>query len=283
MNIYESENKIIIENLNFFDLSDTFECGQCFRFNKINNQTKEDWFDCFDGVAFGKYLRITKESDKIYLETSLEDFNNIWRGFFDIDRNYKKIFDFLRHDEILKQASDFCPGIRILRQEPFECLISFIISQNNNIPRIKKIIERLCENFGEKIIYADKHYYAFPSAEKIAGLKPEDLDIIKSGFRAKYIHEAAERIASGEINLDFIFDLNADDGLEYLKQLKGVGNKVASCVLLYAYNKLESFPVDVWIKRVTEKYYPVDFDYKKTFGEYAGLANAYLFYYERKK
>ena len=284
MNIYEYQNQIIIENAEHFNLRDTFECGQYLNFSKIGEND-------FETVAFGKYLRVYQDKNKIYLETNLEDFENIWRKFFDIDRDYKKIFEDLRRDEILKKASDFCPGVRILRQEPFECLISFIISQNNNIPRIKKIIERLCGNFGKQIIVGTPYMVsgrdisrpcAFPSAEKIANLNIDDLDVLKAGFRAEYIHGAAKKVASGEINLDLIYNLNADDGAQYLKQIKGVGDKIAACVLLFAYNKLETFPVDVWIKKVIEKYYPCDFDYKKTFGEYAGIAQEYLYYYERK-
>jgi len=309
MNIYETENKIIIENPENFDLSDIFDCGQCFRFNRIDKNR-----DHFEGVAFGKYLRVyqDKTENKIYFETSLEDFNNIWRNFFDIDRDYKYIFETLRQDEVLRKASDFCPGVRILKQDPFECLISFIFSQNNNIPRIKKIIERLCENFGDKIIYNDNPVgaglapapaapgisaqdkgnregcpytfaYAFPSAERIANLALEELDVLKSGFRAKYIHGAAKKIASGEIDLNAVYKMPFQEGSEYLQQITGVGKKIAACVLLFAYNKLDAFPIDVWIKRVLEKYYPEDFDYIKTFGEYAGIAQEYLYYYERKK
>ena len=279
MNIYESENKIIIENIDNFDLSDIFDCGQCFRFNRIKKDDKNN----FEGVAFGKYLRAfqNKSENKIYFETTLEDFNNIWRNFFDIDRDYKKIFETLRKDETLKKASDFCPGVRIIKQEPFECLISFIISANNNIPRIKKTIERLCENFGHEIIYNGNKYYSFPSAEKIASLALEDLDVLKSGFRAKYILEAAKKIADGDINLDSVYKMTLDEGSEYLQTLKGVGNKISACVLLFAYNKLEAFPIDVWIKRVLEKYYTADFSPQEHFGEYAGIAQEYLYYYER--
>ena len=286
MKIYEFENKIVAENIENFNLTDIFECGQCFRFNYNKS-------GFYEGVAFGKYLRVEQTGGKIYFEASLEDFNNIWRGFFDLDRDYKYIFEKLRQDKILKQASDFCPGIRILKQDPFECLISFIISQNNNIPRIKKIIERLCENFGDKIVGADlvsaqdegKHKvcpydiykYAFPTAEKLAGLSLEDLAVIKSGFRAKYILDAAAKINSGEIDLELVYKLNLEDGAEYLKKIKGVGDKVSACVLLFAYNKLNAFPIDVWIKKIIGKYYPDGYD----FGEYAGIANSYLFYYER--
>jgi N-glycosylase/DNA lyase len=280
MNIFEHGGEIIIENPENFDLSDTFECGQCFRFNKTQTGA-----DDYEGTAFGKYLRIYHKDGNIYLKTNSGGFNNIWRSFFDLDRDYKKISETFENDEILKKAAEYGKGIRILKQEPFECLISFIITQNNNIPRIKKIIERLCENFGEKIISDEESgriFYAFPTAEKIAELDLSDLDVIKSGFRAKYIHEAAKRIHSGEINLNDVYDLDSENGAEYLKQLKGVGNKVASCVLLFSYNKLDAFPVDVWIKKVLEKYYPSGFDYKTAFGAYAGLANSYLFNYERK-
>jgi N-glycosylase/DNA lyase len=266
MNIFESGNKIVLENIENFDLTDIFECGQCFRFNKSG--------ESYEGVAYGKYLHAYQKNDKIYLETSIEDFNNIWRRFFDLDRDYKHIFEQLRQDKTLRKASDFCPGLRILKQEPFECLISFIISQNNNIPRIKKIIERLCENFGEKIT---GDIYAFPTIERLAGLSLSDLEVIKSGFRAKYILDAAQKVNSGEINLDLIYDLNLEDSVQYLKNIKGVGDKVSACVALFAYNKLDAFPIDVWIKKIIGKYYPDGYN----FGEYAGIANAYLFYYER--
>jgi len=276
MNITEFENQIIIENLENFNLSDIFDCGQCFRFNKISENE-------FEGVAFGKYLKVSQNNNKIFFDTNIKDFENIWRDFFDIDRDYKKIFEELRRDETLKKASDFCPGVRILKQDPFECLISFIISQNNNIPRIKKIIERLCENFGDEINHNDKKYYAFPTAEKIAGLKLEDLDVLKSGFRAKYIFDAAKKVASGKINLESVYNMTLDEGAEYLQKIKGVGVKISACVLLFSYNKLESFPVDVWIKKVLEKYYPSDFSPRDYFGKYAGIAQEYLYYYERKQ
>ncbi|MCL2813085.1 MAG: DNA-3-methyladenine glycosylase [Oscillospiraceae bacterium] len=275
MDIYSSGDKTIIENMENFDFADIFGCGQCFRFNQTGGGE-------FSGVARGKHLRVSQKGGKITFWTSPEDFEHVWREFFDIDRDYKKILQELGRDETLKKASDFCPGIRILKQEPFECLISFIISQNNNIPRIKKIIESLCENFGEKIDLGGKVFHAFPTAETLAGLTLAELDVIKSGFRAKYISNAAKKAASGEIDLEAVCQMDASRGGEYLRQLKGVGEKVSACVLLFAYGKLEAFPVDVWIKRVMEKYYG-GVGCERIFGEYAGLANAYLFYYEREK
>ncbi|MCL2096695.1 MAG: DNA-3-methyladenine glycosylase [Oscillospiraceae bacterium] len=278
INIIETENP---GGFNF-DLTQTFECGQYLNFNKLGEND-------FETSSYGKYLRIYQENNRIYFETSREDFENTWRKFFDFDTDYKKIYDTIKSraekngDENLLNAAKYCSGIRILRQNPFECLISFIISQNNNIPRIRKIIGRLCENHGEKI---HGNYHAFPDCKTIANLTPGDLAVIKAGFREKYILDAAKKINSGEINLDLIYSLDTAEAVEYLKRIKGVGDKVASCVLLFGYNKLDAFPVDVWIKKTLAKYYPEDFrnlDYKKYFGEYAGVANAYLFYYEREK
>ena len=169
-------------------------------------------------------------------------------------------------------------------QRVFETVISFIISANNNIPRIKKIIESLCENFGEKI---KGGYYKFPAPEVLSKLTVEDLSIIKSGFRAKYIIDASKKISSGEIDLDKIYSMNSTDGREYLKQIKGIGDKVADCILLFAYQKFDVFPKDVWIKKILHNLYNVeakDFDLfiKNKFGDFGGFAQQYLFYYGRE-
>ena len=274
MDIYRYENKVIVENLENFDFADTFGCGQCFRFDRIGEGE-------FEGVAYGKYLAVSQAGGKICFGASPGDFDGIWRDFFDLDRDYEKIFAALRRDETLKAALDFCSGIRILKQEPFECLISFIISQNNNIPRIKKIIESLCENFGEKIAHGQKAYFAFPGAERLAGLSVSDLGVIRSGFRARYILDAAKKVASGEIDLASVYRMGVGEGEKYLRRIVGVGAKVAACVLLFSYGKLDAFPVDVWIKKVLAKYYG-GVDYMQIFGDLAGIANAYLFYYERE-
>ena len=174
----------------------------------------------------------------------------------------------------------------MLKQDPWETLVSFIISANNNIPRIKKIIESLCENFGNKIKYGDAVYNTFPDSSVISRLSVEQLDVIKSGFRAKYIIDAATKVADGTINLDLIYDMDTVTAREYLKQIRGVGNKVADCILLFAYQKFDVFPKDVWIKKVLNDLYGVnekDFDtfVVEHFGDLAGFAQQYLFYYMR--
>jgi N-glycosylase/DNA lyase len=175
---------------------------------------------------------------------------------------------------------EYGKGIRLLKQDKWETLCSFIISQNNNIPRIRSLIEALSEKYGEQITFNGKTYYSFPDAKTVASVGVDALRELKVGFRAPYIIDAASKVSSGEINLDEIDNLPTDELLNKLMTIKGVGLKVASCVSLFAYGRLDSFPIDVWIKRVLEKYYPEGFDHT-ILGNTAGLVQQYLFYYER--
>lgn len=267
---------MIIQN-NDFDLIHTFECGQCFRWNKNNDNS-------YLGVVGNSVIKIMQNNNTFNIES---DDDILIKSYFDLDKNYDDIKSKLsKLDDVLPKAIPAGYGIRLLKQDPWETLISFIISANNNIPRIKKIIETLCKNFGGEIKYCDELYYTFPDAETICKLTIEQLDVIKSGFRAKYIIDAAQKVANGVVNLDLIYDMNTDDAREYLKQIKGVGNKVADCILLFAYQKYDVFPKDVWIKKVLNQLYGVEecqFDSFITehFGDLAGFAQQYLFYYMR--
>ena len=277
----DGKNLVIIKNTDYFKPSDIFDCGQCFRFNKTGEEI-------YEGVAFSKYIRVYAKGSDIYIENAvLEDFNLIWHDFFGLDMDYGEIIRSFKNygkDDALKKAIDFCPGIRILRQNEFECLISFIISQNNNIPRIKKTVERLCSNFGDKVISAGgENYYKFPTPEQIVS-SGDNLDIIKSGFRGKYIYDTAKGIINGDICLDTVHNMTTREGIEYLMNIRGVGPKIASCVMLFGYNRLDAFPIDVWVKRILEKYYSPSLSPDEiidTFGVYAGAAQQYLFHYER--
>ena len=185
LEIKSDKNNIILKNMPDFNLRHIFDCGQCFRFNQVYDDT-------YEGVAFGKALRISQQDDEIILyETSMEDFENIWYSFFDLDRDYGEIKKRLSCDKAMMEASEYGFGIRILKQELWETLISFIISASNNIPRIKGIVERLCESFGERITYMGREYYTFPSPQRIAALTKEELSVIRAGFRDKYILDAA--------------------------------------------------------------------------------------------
>lgn len=283
MKIYEKDNNLIIENAPDFDLLQTFECGQCFRWSK------ED--DGYVGVAFGKALKIVQHgTDFILYSTSKEDWDNIWKGYFDFERDYTKIKETLSSDDIMKEAIGFGSGIRILNQEPFECLISFIISASNNIPRIKKIIDTLCSNFGDKITYLGKDYYTFPSPERLSNLTLSELSVIKAGFRDKYILSAAKRVSEGMIDLSCLKYASFDYAKNELLKFSGVGNKVAECVLLFSLEKYSSFPVDVWVKRIMEYCFFEGEQTKETisafasqkFGDFGGFAQQYLFYWARE-
>ena len=251
-----------------FNLAQTLDCGQAFRWKEENG--------IWSAVAFGKVIEIKAQDDKFVLNCTKEDFEQIWREYFDIDTDYNKIkSEISKMHPVLKDAVTYAPGIRILKQEAWEALCSFILSQNNNIKRIKGIIDKLCENFGESV----GKYKTFPSAEKIASLSEDDLAVIRSGFRAKYILSAATMVTNGEIDLNSLYTLPLEDAKKELMKIKGVGTKVADCVLLYGFYRTECFPLDVWMKRAMEVLLPEI--NPSDFGKNAGIAQQYIFHYSR--
>lgn len=250
-----------------FDLGLSLDCGQAFRWHYENGK--------WHGVAFNTPLTIEQTENEIILYNCTEyDFNNIWKNYFDFDLDYGKILS-AYEDEHLKTAIREYNGIRILNQEPWEALCSFIISQNNNIPRIKGIIERLCETFG----YGEEGKKSFPSAEVISELSVEDLSPLRAGFRAKYIIDAAQKVTNGEVDFKKIEENPIEFGREELQKIKGVGAKVAECTLLYGFHKLEAFPIDVWVKRIMSEMYPNGLP-ECTKGT-EGIAQQYLFHWRR--
>ncbi len=265
------DNSVHIKGIEHFSLPQTLDCGQAFRWEET---TDGSW----QGVAFGKMLKLKKQSDGtiILFNTTEEDFKNIWQDYFDLNRDYNEIITAVSGNEILKNACQYGKGIRVLNQEPWETLCSFIISQNNNIKRIKGIITRLCENFGEK----RDGYYTFPKPEKIASLTLDDLAVLRSGFRAKYILDAAQKVSSGEIDLYSLKNMSVDDARQELMKIKGVGPKVADCTLLFSHKHIEAFPKDVWIKRAMEKLFGGELP--KEAVQYAGIIQQYIFFYARE-
>lgn len=262
-------NKIYIKNASCFDLMQTLDCGQAFRWSQKDNNV---W--C--GIAFGKYIELSQENNNIIINHSTkEDFDNIWYNYFDLARDYEKIIAEVSSNETVAKAAKYCSGIRLLNQEPWEALCSFIISQNNNIPRIKGIIERLCENFGNKI----NGGYTFPSAEVISKLTIDDLAVIRSGFRAKYILDAAQKTACGEIDLCSLMNIDYDMARQKIMTIKGVGPKVADCVLLYGLGYKNAFPRDVWINRALDQMF--DGNIPDSVGQYGGIVQQYIFHYIR--
>lgn len=270
MNCVEFENGVRVEGVYDLDLAQTLDCGQSFRWTEHEDGS-------FSGIAFGKSVTVRLENNILYIENATkEDFENIWYDYFDLSLDYGKIREEIsRIHPVLCEAAKYAPGIRILRQEPYEALCTFIISQNNNIKRIKGIVQRLCECFGEKI----EGGFGFPTAEKMAQLSPDDLAPLRAGFRNRYLIDAAQRVVSGEVDLEKCRYCDYDEARAELMKITGVGVKVADCTLLFGLHRIEAFPVDVWMKRAMEKLFP-DMQ-PEDFGEYAGIAQQYIFHYSR--
>ena len=268
---------VIQKVLSNTNLSHIFECGQCFRWNS-------DADGSYIGVVENEVVRARIADNTFILDgTTNEAF---WKNYFDLNADYTEIKNKLNKDKILKKCIEYGYGIRILKQEPFEAIISFIISANNNIPRIKKIIEALCRLYGQRLEFEGREYYTFPTAQTLAKLEISDLAPIRAGFRDKYIIDAARKISSSEVDLQKIHAMSTVQARNELMKIKGVGKKVADCVLLFGFSRLDVFPQDVWIKRILNDAYsvaPTNIDEfsRNKFGAYGGLAQQYLFYYHR--
>lgn len=273
------ENLFKTKNTFGIDLEQTFECGQCFRFNRVV-ESKYDVEYC--GVAYGHKVSFAEKDGFIYVSGADEaEFEQIWRHFLSLDMDYDAVHRnilSLSNNDFLVRAVNYGKGIRILRQEPWETICSFIISQNNNIPRIKGLIKALAETAGERI---DEDAYSFPNAEAVLKLGTDGLRKLKMGFRAPYIIDAAEKVVSGKLDIDEVASLTTPEAEMLLRTVKGIGPKVASCVLLFGFSKYDAFPIDVWIKRVLKKYFE-PFSAPPLWGKYAGVAQQVLFYYERQ-
>lgn len=278
------DSNLTVTGLKDFNLKHIFDCGQCFRFNLVGDNT-------YFGVAMGKALKISQKGDKvIFYGTTEQDFYDVWYDYFDLGRDYGEIKSTLSRDSVMRKAISYGEGIRILNQNLWEAVISFIISASNNIPRIKGIVERFCLNFGQKIEYLGKTYYSFPDIKTTASLTKEDLSVIRAGYRDKYIMDAAKKFYDGTLSDDYIKSLSTKEAKKVLMSINGIGNKVSDCILLFGLQRADSFPVDVWIKRIMEYCYfdseqtietISDFASKK-FGNIGGFAQQYLFFYARE-
>ena len=285
MEIQVENNNIILKNVRDFNLTHIFECGQAFRFNKTGENE-------YTGVAKGHALTISQINDDVILyDTSYDDFCNIWHDFFDLSTDYGAIKKAVSVDSYMNEAINYGYGIRILKQDLWETIISFIISASNNVPRIKGIVERLCAAFGEEIEYRGKIYYSFPTPHVLSSLTKDELGIIRAGFRDKYIIDACKKISQNEIELHMFDTLTTSQAKNTLMSIDGIGEKVSNCILLFGLGRTDSFPVDVWIKRIMEYCY---FDgeqsilaisnlAKEKFGKFGGYAQQYLFYWAREK
>ncbi len=268
---------IKLYNIDHFDLEQTFLCGQAFRWDKDESGT-------FYGIVGNSVAKVYRHDENtIYIESSNPDLV-FWSHYLNFNCNYNTVEQELSDDKILLPCIEAGRGIRILKQDLWETIVSFIISANNNIPRIKKIINKLCELFGDKIEFDGKTFYGFPTPETLAKLEISDLAPIRAGFRDKYILDAAKKLVSGAVNLSEIVKFNNSSAKAELMKIKGVGTKVADCVLLFSLGRHDIFPLDVWTKRIINEVYGIDGKdvpgfVQEHFGKNAGIAQQYLYYY----
>lgn len=257
----------------------TFNCGQCFRF-----YSEEEGF-C--GIAHGRILHVRKTEKGLYLFPVPAEDESLWADYFDAETDYRAVSEKFSHDPVMREAAAAAEGIRLLNQDPFETIITFIVSANNNIPRIRSIIEKICRACGTELCGG---MYAFPTPEQLCTLAPGQLRELGAGYRAEYIADTAAFIACGE-DLHRYYEMDYKTAKKQLCGLKGIGPKVADCILLFAYKKKEAFPVDVWLKRCLGELYRFDPKNDKEseafalerYGEYAGIAQQFLFYYMRTR
>ena len=285
-NIVIENDKVILDGVKNFNIKQILECGQCFRWEKVGELN-------YIGVAHGKVIEVIQEDDKVtILNTNEEDFNNIWLDYFDLKRDYSEIKAGLAHDEILGKSVEYGYGIRLLNQEHFELLISFIISARNSIPSIMKTIKKISQKWGTPIEYKGNTYYTFPTPEQLKDATEEEIKETGASFRSKYIVDTIAKVneSSYDFDLERISELNADECHTALQNFKGVGSKVADCIMLFSMRKYSAFPVDVWVKRAMIFFYGAEdaslnkirIFARDKFGELAGFAQQYLFYYARE-
>lgn len=285
------EQKYILKNPKTFNLKDIFECGQCFRWNKETDES-------YTGIWKENVVNIKKDgNDYIFTGISKNNFEEEIIEYFDLNRNYEEIKKNLsKIDEYMENSIKYGEGIRILNQDLWETIISFIISANNNIPRIKGIIERLSASYGKKLEWKGREFYTFPTPEELKNVTVEEYRKLGLGFRDIRLYETTQKILNKEINLEELCkNPNTEEVRESLLTLSGVGPKVADCILLFStLKRFEVFPIDVWVRRVINDLYlkeeneekvnkkKIENLAKEKFGEWAGLAQQYLFYWRRE-
>lgn len=286
MHILEEKNKLILKDVDSFDPKHIFECGQAFRWT-----VEED--ESYTIIAHDRIINLKKVNDDIHMNNVTgEDFENIWYNYFDMGTDYSKIKKELAFDEVMDKAISYGGGLRILNQDPFETIISFIISANNQIPRIKKSIDLISQTYGESLgEYRGKSYFSFPTVEQLSEAPICDVrEICRVGFRDERIVLTSQLIRDKVYDIEQYFTMDREAARKELIEFPGIGKKIADCVLLFAFNKKDSFPVDVWIKRVMEALYlgePTNINVigefgRQKYGEFAGVAQQYLFYYGRE-
>ena len=274
---------VVIKNTDI-NLKDTITCGQIFRFT-----VEED--NSYTVILPDRVVNLKKENtDLIICSNNYDNLESVITNYLDLNRDYNSLNNnLLSIDSSLKDIIDECIGLKMIKQPKFECIISYIISQNNRVPQIAKALDNISKRYGEKILFNNKEYYLFPSIDKLKDASIDDFRELKCGFRDKYLYEFIQKLINEEIDLDYINELSSEDALKYLMNIKGIGEKVASCILLFSYSRFDVFPIDTWVKKyMKDKYNIMDVKNIRSFakdkyGDLCGLMIQYMFHYKRNK
>lgn len=269
---------ILINNINDLDLDNTICCGQIFRYEKLED-------DSYIVILKDRVVKLKYVDNKLYIDSNnMNNIENVIREYLDLDRDYINIIENIKEcDDILGKYLDKSIGLKMIKQDPVECIVSYIISQNNSVRNIKNSLDLISYKFGDKVIFLDKEYYLFPSIDKLSKISLEEFRECKVGFRDRYLVDIISDIVENRLDINYIFEMNSEDSLRYLMSFRGIGMKVASCILLFAYGKYDVYPIDTWVKKYMDVNYGIkdekkikDFC-KEKYGKYSGLAIQYMF------
>lgn len=269
---------LVINNINNLDLDNTICCGQIFRYEKLED-------DSYIVILKDRVVKLKYIDNKLYIDSNnMDNIENVIREYLDLDRDYISIIENIKEcDDVLGKYLDKSIGLKMIKQDPIECIVSYIISQNNSVRNIKNSLDLISYKFGDKVIFLDKEYYLFPSIDKLSKISLVEFRECKVGFRDRYLVDIISDIVENRLNVNYIFEMNSEDSLRYLMSFRGIGMKVASCILLFAYGKYDVYPIDTWVKKYMDVNYSIkdekkikDFC-KEKYGKYSGLAIQYMF------
>lgn len=269
---------LVINNINNLDLDNTICCGQIFRYEKLED-------DSYIVILKDRVVKLKYIDNKLYIDSNnMDNIENVIREYLDLDRDYISIIENIKEcDDVLGKYLDKSIGLKMIKQDPIECIVSYIISQNNSVRNIKNSLDLISYKFGDKVIFLDKEYYLFPSIDKLSKISLEEFRECKVGFRDRYLVDIISDIVENRLNVNYIFEMNSEDSLRYLMSFRGIGMKVASCILLFAYGKYDVYPIDTWVKKYMDVNYGIKDEKKikefckEKYGKYSGLAIQYMF------
>ena len=275
---------LVIKDIKNFDLENTITCGQIFRFEKLDDNS-------FNVIISDRVINLKCENNILYIDSNKEEnLESIIREYLDLDRNYINIINDIKSmDSKLGKCLDDSVGLKMIKQKPIECIVSYVISQNNSVRNIQNSLNLISKKYGEKVKFKDREYYLFPSLEKLLNITEEEFRECKVGFRDKYLVGIIKDINDKKLDIDKIYEMNSVDAINYLINFKGIGMKVASCILLFAYQKFDVYPVDTWVKKFMLEDYGIEGEANirkfasETYKQYSGLAIQYMFNSKRNK